>query len=225
MKETFLKKLPVYLLTAAIFAAVIGACVLLSFFGKPDAADASITSSPTAEVTVKSSVAAPVPTATTDTGIPDVEQLSKRVYELSYFFGINSFDAADNIPTSALAQYAFCHLFTDSLVDAASTDKLIYRQAVEASIQEEVRSQFLITSFDAKKSDLYNADKKIFEMWQPDYSRQVYYDAGYEQLDDTHYQLTVTFFTSADKTVAEKKYQAELVKKDGSYLFVSMQKI
>lgn len=150
----------------------------------------------------------------------------KRIYELSYYFGINQYDPAKELPVSALVQYSFCHLFQESLLDAEKADKPVYRQAVLASIQEELNKQFLInTQPDLTKSDLYNADKNIFEMWQPDYSKTIYYDASYTELQNKQIQLDITFYTGSDKKTAEKKYQAILQQSGEYYLFVQINKI
>lgn len=225
MQKTFIKQLPIYVLTAVIFAAVIAAGIFLSGGGgeNPDLLTVSPRISGGLDATpLPQDTAAPGVTATAE-AFP-TERLAKRVYELSYYFGVQSFTSAEEISPSALAQYAFCHLFAESLVDESPGDQLVYRQAVESSILDEIHRQFVIVDFDAKKSDLYNSEKHIFEMWQPDYSAEVYYDASVEALADDRYRMTVTFFTNEAKTIAEKEFTVVFQKQQEQYLFKSMQK-
>lgn len=218
------KLLPFVIITAVLFTAVIVIAIVLP--GRGEEPSGVLASSLKSAVSLVSTAVAPSsePESKPEEGFP-VTLLSKRVYLLSYIFGVQSFEKAEDISPSVLTQYAFCHLFQPVPTDAKPEEGLVYRQAVESSIREEVARHFVISSFDPKKSELYNKQKRIFEMWQPDYSAEVHFTATAEEQQGDRWGMTVTFFTNRAKNIPEKKFFVIFQKQNDLYLLVSMKKL
>lgn len=152
-----------------------------------------------------------------------LDQVADRVYELSYFFGINQFNGTADIPVSALVQFAFSHTYHSSLIHLPKTEKLVYRQAVEETIRRGIEAYFASPAeADLTASDLYNKDKKIFEMWDLQLQGEVNCTYTQKELGDGLTELDVTYFKDREKTAADKSYLVTLQQKDGHYLLVSM---
>lgn len=148
----------------------------------------------------------------------------KQAYELKNLMAIDSFSEAKNLPVNPVVQYAFCYLYAGSgcLVDYKPT-AMTYREATEQEIQEQIGLLFGSCPFDVKASDLYSAGKKRFEMWQPDYSCDVYATASLSITETGDYKIEASYFESAskadpkDSTVITVR-QAE----DGTFFLASM---
>ncbi len=122
----------------------------------------------------------------------------KMGYELRYLFAIESFqDAKQDISVNKLVQYAFCHIYHESLTDA-NPGTMVLRSATATQINEQIRALFNIEGVDIKQSDLYNKGSDIFEMWEPSYTDDVYADASIAIVDNL-FQITVKYYTDADK--------------------------
>lgn len=152
----------------------------------------------------------------------DISLHTKRMYELAYLFGIKGFDSPQKINVDVLVQYAFCHLYYDSLVDMPKTTGMIYRQAVESSIHEEIHRLFNITNTAVKTSILYNESKNIFEMWQPDYSKTVYADVSYKKLSSNNHELTAVFYEDSKKKSQTDTVIGEFKKNAENYSLIKM---
>lgn len=148
----------------------------------------------------------------------------KQAYELKNFMAIDSFSEAKNLPVNPAVQYAFCYLYAGSgcLVDYKPTT-MTYREATEQEVQEQIGLLFGSCPFDIKASDLYSASKKRFEMWQPDYSCDVYATASLSIAETGDYKIEISYFESAAKAEATGSTvitvrQAE----DGTFFLASM---
>ncbi len=124
----------------------------------------------------------------------------KRMYELKFLFAQNSFNSPTEISPSAIVQYAFCHIYNESLVDMPVKTGLTYREASEAQISTQIAKLFNITRSDITKSDLYNSSKKIFEMWEPKLKTAVYSSSKLKKLSDNNYEITATYYKTKDKS-------------------------
>ncbi|HOV69648.1 MAG TPA: hypothetical protein PLZ84_04940, partial [Clostridia bacterium] len=107
----------------------------------------------------------------------DARLLVKRIYELKFLMALESFDSPSEISVNKLVQYAFCYLYYDSLVDMPRKDNLVLREASRYEIAAKLKSLFNLTDVEITNSDLYNAEKDIFEMWEPNLAREVYAQA------------------------------------------------
>ena len=76
---------------------------------------------------------------------------------------------------------------------------------------------------DIKKSDLYNADKNLFEMWQPRLRASVFADTVCKAGEDGRYELTVSFYDSSAKTTLTSAVVGVFEKQNGRYILKSME--
>ena len=148
----------------------------------------------------------------------------KQAYELKNLMAVSSFQSAADIPVNPAVQYAFCYLYTgeDCLVDF-ETGAMTYREATESEIREQIISLFGDCPFDIKQSDLYASGKQSFEMWQPNYSGNVYATAKLTAAEDGAYQIEISFFEDAGKTeTAGTSVITVKPAENGSYYLASM---
>lgn len=127
----------------------------------------------------------------------------KQAYELKRFMAVESFSSAQELSANVAVQYAFCYLYAGSgcLVDYKPA-AMTYREATEQEIQEQIVKLFGSCPYDIKTSDLYSAGKQCFEMWQPDYSCEVYADAAVRVITSGNYEIEISYYEDAEKTKA-----------------------
>lgn len=234
------KRLPFVLAVFAILALAVGVSAGGAlFFRKPyqtidesgSHAGTSVegtgknTSLPSGET---SAIAGEVPHRITATGdfdpdVFDAAFYTKRLYALKYLFAVDEFDEVSDLPVSAAVQFAFCHLYYDSLVDMPEERPMLLRQVMPASISTQLEKLFGDNSLDITKSDLYNAEKKLFEMWQPSHRTPVYANADCTSKEDNSYELTATFFTSHRKDRIDCVVVGVFKKQHGHYTLDSME--
>lgn len=118
----------------------------------------------------------------------------KRLYELKYQMAVDGFSSVDELSPNVAVQYAFCHIYYDSLVDMPEEKAMLFRQVLPDSIRNSLRSLFGENALDITQSDLYNAGRQMFEMWQPRLRAEVYADAEIKKTDGG-YEITARFFT------------------------------
>ncbi len=128
-----------------------------------------------------------------------VDALANRSYELRYLLGQKSFASADEIPALALVQFAFCHMYYENLCDMPSSGMTL-REATLDQLRQQVEAYFGQVATDLTKADLYNKAKGIFEMWEPTYGTEIFYDARLTQNSEGLYVCTTTFYKDAAKT-------------------------
>ncbi|MDE6659268.1 MAG: hypothetical protein K2K01_04050 [Eubacterium sp.] len=129
----------------------------------------------------------------------DADALANRSYELRYLLAQNSFNSPSEISVSALVQYAFCHMFYENLVDMP-TEGIQLRIATADPIKQIITENFGELDIDLTKADLYNIAKKKFEMWEPLYGTEIFYDVKVVRSDDDTYKARTTFYTDDSKS-------------------------
>ncbi len=135
-------------------------------------------------------------------GIPDyvdADALAHRSYELRYLLAQQKFDSPDDISASALVQFCFCHLYYDDLTDMPTSGNRI-REATVDDIKVQILKYFGSVSTDLTKADLYNRGKGVFEMWEPLYGADIYYEASVAAAGDDTYKVTTVFYNDPAKT-------------------------
>ena len=152
----------------------------------------------------------------------DAEFYAKRLYELKYLFAVDRFETISELSVSAVVQFAFCHLYYDSLVDMPKEKTMLFRQVLPESIAREIENLFGENNIDIKKSDLYNADKKVFEMWQPQYSTSVYADVDYIKKGDNIHEVTAKFYKSKDKSKTGSTVRGIFERQHDKFILTSM---
>ena len=142
----------------------------------------------------------PATAETTETGesIPeyiDADALALRSYELRYLMA-QEFSSPDEISVNALVQYCFCHLYYENLTDMPRTGSRL-RQASPDEIKTEILKQFGFIDADITKADLYNSGRQCFEMWEPLYGTDVFYDVTVSRASENTYSVSTTFYTDS----------------------------
>ena len=143
----------------------------------------------------------------------DADALAHRSYELRYLLAQESFDTPDDISVSALVQFAFCHIYYENLTDMPRSGSRL-REAKPEDIQMQILKYFGSVSADITKADLYNAGRQQFEMWEPHYGADIYYDTAVNRAGDDTYRVVTTFYTDEAKT--EKLGKTVLTVEDAS---------
>ncbi len=147
----------------------------------------------------------------------------KQGYELKNFMAITSFSSAEELPVSAVVQYAFCYLYAGNgcLVDYAPA-AMTYRQATAGEIRAQVARLFGSCPQNVEESDLYVPGAGYFEMWQPDYSAEVYAAATFRDAGGGAYTLEVRYYEDAGKTQVAGTSVITVRQADGVYYLASM---
>lgn len=148
----------------------------------------------------------------------------KQAYELKNFMAIESFDSAEDLPVGPTVQYAFCYLYSSGncLVDYKPA-AMTYRQASESQIREQIVTLFGSCPMELESSNLYSSGNRYFEMWQPDYSRNIYAAGTLKKTDDQTYQIEVTYFEDEQKVRASGTANVWVkAKDDGSFYLAAM---
>lgn len=152
---------------------------------------------------------------TKDDGVVNADYYANRSYELRFLFAVDSFDKPSDISTSVLVQYAFCRLYYDNLTDMPRKGVKM-REATQKQITDQIQKEFGKVNVDVTKSDLYNHDKKKFEMWESLYGSDIYFNAKSEKVSDSEYKVTSTFYNDEAKTeVKGTTVMTVSVSKDG----------
>lgn len=136
---------------------------------------------------------------TKDDGVVNADYYANRSYELRFLFAVDKFSKPSDISTGVLVQYAFCRLYYDNLTNMPRKGVKM-REATQKQIVDQIQKDFGKVSVDVTKSDLYNHDKKKFEMWEPLYGGEIYFNAKSEKVSDSEYNVTTTFYNDEAKT-------------------------
>lgn len=143
----------------------------------------------------------------------NADALAHRSYELRYLLGQEKFTSPDDISPSALVQFAFCHIYYENLTDMPSSGNRL-RTASADDIKLQILKYFGSVSVDITKADLYNSGKKQFEMWEPHYGTEIYYDTEIKRAGTDTYKVTAVFYSDSAKT--EKTGKTVLTVEDSS---------
>lgn len=156
----------------------------------------------------------------TGNSIPDyinADHFARRSYELRYLFALEKFNSPDEIPINALVQYAFCHLYYDNLTDMPRSGSK-FRQATAGDIKQEIFKQFGNIDADITKADLYNSSKQSFEMWEPLYGTDIFYDVSLSKAGENTYRASSTFYSDSTKQTIIGKTVLTVEDADGQIL-------
>ena len=123
----------------------------------------------------------------------NVKDFAVRSYELAYMMAQKSFNKPEDISLEAAVQYAFVHVFYKDLYNIKNK-AVQYRSAEEQQIRNSLKQQFGTDNFDVTSSMLYNAEKKIFEMWMPSYATNIYYIIDAVNVNGSKAEITTTFY-------------------------------
>ena len=143
----------------------------------------------------------------------NADALAHRSYELRYLLGQEKFTSPDDISPSALVQFAFCHIYYENLTDMPNSGNRL-RTASADDIKLQILKYFGSVSVDITKADLYNSGKKQFEMWEPHYGTEIYYDTEIKRAGTDTYKVTAVFYSDEAKT--EKTGKTVLTVEDSS---------
>lgn len=143
----------------------------------------------------------------------NADALAHRSYELRYLLGQEKFTSPDDISPSALVQFAFCHIYYENLTDMPNSGNRL-RTASADDIKLQILKYFGSVSSDITKADLYNSAKKQFEMWEPHYGTEIYYDTEIKRAGTDTYKVTAVFYSDSAKT--EKTGKTVLTVEDSS---------
>lgn len=129
----------------------------------------------------------------------DISLMAQKAYEWRFLFAQESFESPAELSVNKLVQYAFSHLYYDSMLDMPSSG-LTYRETTPEQIGRILEQEFGLTGVDVTKSDLYNPETGKVEMWQPNFNGQVFGKAVSRKTGDTTYEIAFNFYTNASKT-------------------------
>ena len=121
-----------------------------------------------------------------------------RSYELAFMMAQKKFDKPKDIPLEAAVQYAFIHVFFDDFY-TINNKTVQYRSAEEQQIRDVLKTQFGTDDFNVTSSMLYNADKKIFEMWIPSYGTNIYYNIDAVNVSSDQAEIITTFYNELER--------------------------
>ena len=158
---------------------------------------------------------------TVDGAVVDTGEFAIRAYELYYMLGQDSFNNINGIDISALTQFAFCHLFYDELYKMPH-GSMIYRQAAQEDIDRCIEQYFGKNDIDSTKSVLYNRGKRAFEMWQPEYGTDIYYNVNNAEIDGLYVIIDVSFYSDPAKSEILNDIELKLYIDNGNAVINSM---
>lgn len=151
----------------------------------------------------------------------DADALANRSYELRYLLAQKTFNSPSDISVSALVQYSFCHLFYENLIDMPKTG-IQLRTATPEQIKQIITDTFGEFDVDITKADLYNSGKKCFEMWEPLYGSEIFYDVRLVRDGDNTYKVRTTFYTDDTKSEVKGKTVLTVQDSDGKIIIQKM---
>ena len=153
----------------------------------------------------------------------DVGAMARRSYELCFMLAQTKFGSASDISLDAAVQFAFCLIFYDDLwAMPASGD--IYCTASVEEIEDKLEELFGKNDFDVKKSFLYSPGLGKFEMFQPNYGQNLYYNVDSAEAAGANGDFTIitTFYTDSEKTNVLGRTELTVGIADGKAFIKSM---
>lgn len=150
-----------------------------------------------------------------------VTDFSIRSYELAYLIAQPNFTSPGNIPIDPLVQFAFVHIYYKNL-NEMSNKSLLYRDAKESQIKEQLKKYFGQDDFDIKKSALYNKGKNIFEMWIPEYGCNIYYKVDAVNVDKNKAEIITTFYNELKRQTLFGRTTINVEVRDGKPVITSL---
>ena len=151
----------------------------------------------------------------------NVKDYAVRSYELAFMMAQKKFDKPKDIPLEAAVQYAFIHVFFDDFY-TINNKTVQYRSAEEQQIRDVLKTQFGTDDFDVTSSMLYNADKKIFEMWIPSYGTNIYYNIDAVNVSSNEAEIITTFYNELERKTLFGKTTVTVGIRDGKPVIDSL---
>lgn len=149
-----------------------------------------------------------------------VEDFALRSYELAEMMG-QTFSKPSEIPIDAAAQFAFVHLFYPDF-HSINNKAIQYRTANAEEIKTELKKQFGTDDFAITDSLLYNAGKKQFEMWTPEYGTNIYYTVDAVNVDGDTAEIITTFYNELKRSTMLGRTTITVKVKDGKPVIASL---
>ncbi|MDD6203936.1 MAG: hypothetical protein PUC05_02935 [Firmicutes bacterium] len=128
----------------------------------------------------------------------NADALALRSYELCYLLAQKKFNSPEEMSVNALVQYCFCHLYYENLTDMPRSGNRL-RQASVEEIKLEILKQFGTVDVDITQADLYNSGMQCFEMWEPLYGTDVFYEVSLSRTGENTYRVSSTFYSDSSQ--------------------------
>lgn len=129
----------------------------------------------------------------------DPTYFALRSYELVFLLAQKSFNSVDEIQVDALAQFAFAHLYHENLNESEYAPTL-HRSATAEEVSASVEKYFGVNSVDLTQSVLYNSANRVFEMWEPNYGRNVFCTIDAADVSDTRMTVVSSFYNEIERS-------------------------
>ena len=150
-----------------------------------------------------------------------VKDFAVRSYELAFMMAQKNFDKPTDIPVDAAVQYAFSHVYIKDL-NTITNKAMQYRDATEKQIRDTLKAYFGTDDFDVTSSVLYNPEKKIFEMWIPQYGTNIYYTVDAVNVSSDKAEITSTFFKELKRSTMLGRATVTVAVQDGKPVIRSL---
>lgn len=151
----------------------------------------------------------------------DVAAFSIRSYELAYMIAQPNFTSVTEIPIDPLVQFAFSHVYFKNLNEMGN-QAMQYRNANESQIKEQLMRYFGRDDFNVKGSVQYNAGKKLFEMWIPEYGCNIYYKVDAVNVEQDKAEIITTFYNELKRNTMLGRTTIVVKVKDGRPVIASL---
>jgi hypothetical protein len=132
-----------------------------------------------------------------------------------------SFDKPTDIPVDAAVQYAFSHVYIKDL-NSITNKAVQYRDATEEQIRDTLKEYFGTDDFNVTSSVLYNPEKKLFEMWIPQYGTNIYYTVDAVNVSSDKAEITSTFFNELKRSTMLGRATVTVAVQDGKPVIRSL---
>ena len=145
----------------------------------------------------------------------NVSDFAVRSYEIAYMMAQTKFDSVSELPVDFLVQYAFSHHLFKNL-NEMNNKAMQYRTATEADIKKVLKEHFGTDAIDVTKSVLYNPEKKLFEMWIPEYGTNIYYTVDAVNTEGAKAEIITTFYNELKRETMLGRTVMTVEVKDGA---------
>ena len=150
-----------------------------------------------------------------------VGDFALRSYQLAFMMAQTNFDKPGDIPLDLLVQYAFSHTLFKNL-NEMTNHAVQYRSASEEDIRAELKKQFGTDDFPVTDSVLYNPEKKLFEMWIPEYGTNIFYTIDAVNVDGSQAEIITTFYNELERKTLLGRTTITVKISDGAPVIASL---
>lgn len=147
----------------------------------------------------------------------DAEYFAKIAYEMKSIFVFEPFKNISDVSQNKIVQFAFSHKFYKSLTDMPKSSKMVYRTASKKDIKKQLLTFFGSDKVDITKSDLYNARDNKLEMWQLNYTANLYINC-YVAKKGNGFELKCDIFDEKEKSTLKSTATILLKKQKKNYI-------